>query len=166
MPLDITRVQRRALYRRTLGGKLTVAGYAPQWLDGHRLEKTSQVTYKSFLKHIISGLGSITLEELEPSDIRGFLRKLEDKGLSTSSIGTIRGILREMCKTAVQDGLMESDPTAGIRLSPRRSRPMPHAPAALGCLTSWPTDAGLPGHLSLARPEAMPEWAGRRLVLE
>jgi hypothetical protein len=40
------------------------------------------------------------------------------------------------------------------------------APAALGSLASWLTDARRPPHLALARPEPMTERAAFWLVLE
>ena len=41
-----------------------------------------------------------------------------------------------------------------------------HPASALGSLACWRADAGLPAHLSLARPERMAERAVLRLVIE
>src|SRR5690349_17742070 len=41
-----------------------------------------------------------------------------------------------------------------------------HAPAALGPLPCWRADTWRPAHLTLARPQPVPERAALRLVLE
>ncbi len=64
-------------YRSEKKGKPTVAGYAPDWLTGHRLEPTSRATYGCMVKHIISGLGTVTLAELDAPKVRTFIRTLE-----------------------------------------------------------------------------------------
>ncbi len=105
-------------------GKLTVAGYGPDWLDGHRLEPTSRDSYGRMLKHIYRGLGTKTLRELTPADVRTFFRGLENEGRSASLISHIMTVLREMCRTAVEDGLMARDVTAGIKPAQRQDREM------------------------------------------
>ena len=71
------------IYSTEKRGKVTVAGYGPGWLEGHRLEASSREGYGSRLKHVIRELGTKTLADLEPADIRAFLRKLEKSKLSS-----------------------------------------------------------------------------------
>jgi integrase len=115
-PVAVPRVEKR--------GKLTVAGYAPQWLSGHRLEATSRESYGCMLKHIIKGLGNVVLAELDSAKVRTFIRGLEDSDLSGSTVGHVMTVLREMCKTAVNDNLMPKDPTQGVKIADRRNREM------------------------------------------
>ena len=77
------------------------------------------------LKHIERGLGTKVLRDLTPADVRTFFRGLEASGsMSGATIGHVATVLREMCKTAVNDGLMERDVTAGIKIAGRRAREM------------------------------------------
>jgi hypothetical protein len=110
------------LYSSEKKGKPTVAGYAPQWLSGHRLEPTSRATYQAQLKHIVSGLGNVTLASLSAQQVRAFIRQMEAGRLSSSTTGLIVTTLREMCKTAVDDGLMARDVTSGIKIAGRHAR--------------------------------------------
>lgn len=105
-------------------GFITVAGYGPQWLSGHRLEATSRECYAAMFKHIERGLGTVTLRDLTPADVRAFFRKLESGGMTGGTEGHVLTVLREMCKTAVNDGLMEKDPTFGVKIQSRRTREM------------------------------------------
>jgi integrase len=105
-------------------GKVTVAGYGPGWLEGHRLEASSREGYKTRLNHVIRELGTSTLAELEPADIRAFLRKLERSKLSSGTVRHIRTTLNEMLKCAVIDGLIDRNPCDGTKIKPESNREM------------------------------------------
>lgn len=105
-------------------GKLTVAGYAPQWLAGHRLEPTSRACYAAMLKYVVKGLGDVTLADLDAPRVRTFIRGLEATRLSSSTVGLVMTTLRTMCETAVADRLMDRDPTSGIKVTGRHAREM------------------------------------------
>jgi integrase len=96
-------------------GKMTVAGYMPVFLDGHKLRATSRETYAKQSKHVLAHIGMIPLAELKPADVRSFARKLEASDLAASTVGKIMCILRGMCRMAVVDGLMDTDPTTTIK---------------------------------------------------
>jgi integrase len=104
-------------------GKLTVAGYMPAFLDGHRLSPTGRASYTQMSKRIIKGLGHKTLAELEPADIRAFIRKQETE-VSGATVGHVLTVLREMVKTAVSDQLMARDITADVKVERRDERTM------------------------------------------
>jgi len=72
----------------TVRGKLTVAGYMPVFLAGHKLREISRESYTMRAKHVIDHLGSIPLEDLKPADVRTFARKLELRSGASSSSGT------------------------------------------------------------------------------
>jgi integrase len=111
-------------YRTEKRGKVTVAGYGPGWLEGHRLEASSREGYKSRLNHVIRELGTKTLAEIEPADVRTFLRKLERSGLSSGTVRHIRTTLNEMLKCAVIDGLIDRNPCDGTKIKPESNREM------------------------------------------
>lgn len=105
-------------------GHVTVAGYGPTWLAGHRLEPTSRESYSAMLQHVNRGLGTKILRDLLPADVRTFFRELESSDMAGGTVGHVMTVLREMCKTAVDDGLMDRDPTSGIKIAGRRAREM------------------------------------------
>jgi integrase len=105
-------------------GKVTVAGYLPGWLEGHRLEASSREGYQSRAKHIIRELGSKTLAELTPDHVRAFLRKLEKGKLAASSIRHILTVLNEMCKWAVSNGVMSRNPCDNVKATPEKNKEM------------------------------------------
>lgn len=113
------------VYPISRNGSITVAGYLPQWLSGHRLEATSRESYGAMAKHVERGLGTVPLRDLDNAKVAMFFRGLEAEGkLSGSSIGHVLTVLREMCRTAVADGLLDRDPTARVRVENRRAREM------------------------------------------
>ena len=91
-----------------------MAGYAPEWLARHQLEETSRATYAAMLKHIVRDLGVVTLADLDAPKVRSFIRAVEATGLSSSTVRLIMTTLGELCRTAVGDKLMTSDPTASV----------------------------------------------------
>jgi integrase len=113
------------IQRTTVRGQLTVAGYAPVFLKGHKLRETSRENYTNMMTHVMDGLGNIALRELSPGDVRGFFRQLEDDGeLADPTIHRVMVVLRQMCRTAVDDGLMPKDPTANIKAGGQGNREM------------------------------------------
>lgn len=105
-------------------GKITVAGYAPTWLAGHRLEQTSRATYASMLLHIVNELGDVTLASLDAPRVRSFIRGLEATRLSASTIGLVMTTLRMLCETAVADRLLDRNPCSGIKIASRHQAEM------------------------------------------
>lgn len=69
-------------------GKLTVAGYAPQWLAGHRLKPTSRACYAAMLKGLLTGLlkvrGDVALAGLDAPGVRTLIRPWKRAGCRPS----------------------------------------------------------------------------------
>jgi integrase len=106
-------------------GHITVEGYGPGFLAGHRLEETSRESYGCMLKHVYAGLGTVPVRDLDAPKVRQFIRALEAKPrMSGATVGHVMTVLREMCRTAVQDGTLARDPTAGIKIADRQAREM------------------------------------------
>jgi integrase len=116
-------VKSENVYRLERRGKPTVAGYGRLWLAGADLEPTSRCTYQYSLRHVISGLGDRTLNELTTLIVRAFVRDLEAR-MSGSSAALALTVLRGMVRSAVADGLMERDVTATVRVRTKQSRQM------------------------------------------
>jgi integrase len=105
-------------------GHITVAGYAPQWLAGHRLEATSRQSYACMLKHVVKGLGNMAMRDVTPADVRSMFRALEATGLSNSTVGHVKTTISEMFKTAMMDGIVTRNPIDGVKIGGRRAREM------------------------------------------
>jgi len=109
----------------TKRGHITVEGYGPTFLSGHRLEAASRETYACMLRHVYAGLGTVPLRDLGAPEVRQFIRALEaDPELSGATVGHVMTVLRMLCQTAVQDGILDRDPTAGIKIADRQAREM------------------------------------------
>jgi integrase len=105
-------------------GLLTVAGYAPTFLAGHRLERNSRDVYECIMEHhVIPHLGNKVLHELTASDVRIFFRNLE-RETSGATVRKVMTVLHEMFRTAVADGHMEHDPASGLKISAAQTREM------------------------------------------
>ena len=77
------------------------------------------------LKHVYAGLGTVPVRDLDAPKVRQFIRALEARPrMSGATVGHVMTVLREMCKTAVQDGILDRDPTAGIKIGDRQAREM------------------------------------------
>ena len=103
-------------------GKPTIAGYGPVAIEGARLEATSRETYGHLFKHVIRELGSTALADLTPADVRVFARRLESGRMSSSTAYHVFCVLRLIVVTALQDGLIEKDVTAGISVQRKGSK--------------------------------------------
>jgi len=109
----------------TKRGQVTVEGSGPTFLAGHRLEPTSRETCTCMMKHIYAGLGTVPVRDLDAPRVRQFIRALEAKPrMSGATVGHVMTVLRELAKTAVQDGILDRDPTAGIKIADRQAREM------------------------------------------
>lgn len=103
-------------------GKLTVARDGPIAIQGAKLEATSRETYGHLLKHVVRELGDSTLADLTPAEVRAFARKLESSEMSSSTAYHVFCVLRLIVVTALQDGLVDKDVTAGISVQRKGSK--------------------------------------------
>jgi integrase len=103
-------------------GRPTIAGYGPVAIAGAKLEATSQETYSHLLKHVIPILGSNTLADLTPADVRAFARNLENSEMSSSTAFHVFSVLKLIVVTALQGGLISKDVTAGISVQRKGSK--------------------------------------------
>jgi integrase len=60
--------------------------------------------------------GRTRLAEIQPRDIKRFIASLIDQGLRSSSVRRRLAPLRALFATAVEDGLIRSNPAAGVRV--------------------------------------------------
>ena len=97
----------------------SVFGYACDYfkgrLDRHEYERS---TYATNLKHLRAWekvIGDMPIRDLKKSDIRHAIEVWFDDGRDATTVDKRITALKEVCDVAVDDGLIDSSPFAGIR---------------------------------------------------
>ena len=114
---DVARGEYRAL------SGVTFAEYLPEWIAtypgrtsrGFR-EQTRQEYKRDLERHALPFFGPMKLAEVEPRDVKRFIGQLIGLGLTSSSVRRRMAPLRALFATAVEDGLIRSNPTSRIRI--------------------------------------------------
>lgn len=101
--------------------------YAREWVTtyqgrtGRGIRATTLEEYRKDLENdAIPFFGRRRLAEIEPRDIKALARRLSDRGLAPATVRVIIAPVRALFATAAEDGLIRSNPCAGIRLAGRR----------------------------------------------
>jgi integrase len=124
---------RQAKVRRLAGdsrpaSRESFATYARKWLNSYQgrtargLAERTRATYRRDIEHWVTPYFSgVRLEEVEPPDVRAFIQHLDGAGLRPASIRAILAPVKAMYATAVEDGVVRSNPTRGVRITGRSS---------------------------------------------
>ena len=92
--------------------------YVHKWLTTykqHKLKPTSLTTYEKWLNaHILPAFGERSIASITTADIQQFLN--DRREMSGKSLTFMRNLMGEIFKDAVEDGLLEKDPTSSRRL--------------------------------------------------
>jgi len=104
-------------------GHVTIAGYGPQYLSRADIRDTTRESYGCMLLHVYRGLGTVPVKDLNGGMVRDFINGLEGT-MSPATRGSVLTVLRALCLMARQDGILDHDPTAGIRVKDQRAREM------------------------------------------
>lgn len=114
---DVTRGE----YRQT--SNVTFADHWQPWIDSYAgrtsrgfRERTRDDYRRALDAYAAPFFGRMRLAEIEPQHVKTWLRGLADGGLSVSSIRNIFAPLRAMLADAAEDGLIRSNPAAGVRV--------------------------------------------------
>lgn len=101
------------LERRTPGGDLTVEDFASTWLERYpRPKRSTEVHYAQSIKGFVERYGKWRLRDLTRAQMRQWAIQ------QPASVGTARAMLGD----AFRDGLIDSNPLAGMRLPTSRGR--------------------------------------------
>lgn len=102
----------------------TFEAYALRWIDGYAgrtargFSASTRDGYRDALtRHAIPFFARYRLAEIEPADVRGFVRRLENRGLAPASVRRYVAPLRAMFAQAVEDGDLRSNPASGVRVA-------------------------------------------------
>lgn len=100
----------------------TLGEYATQWIEQRNIKPRSRSLYKSLLRlHIEPTIGKVPLRYLNSESVRTWYAKLGTDHARRNSHAY--GLLHSICATAVQDGLLQSNPCQIDRaMNPQRKR--------------------------------------------
>jgi hypothetical protein len=103
------------------------ATYARRWIESYRgrtargISERTRTDYRlAFEREAIPFFGEMPLGQIEPSDVREYAHALERRGLAPNTVRLAVAPVRALLATAVEDGLLRSNPAAGLRLAQRR----------------------------------------------
>ena len=115
---DVTRGE----YRQT--SRVTFAEYAETWLETYRGRTSRGVrasTMREYKRDVevraVTFFGRQRLSSITPMDVKRFLAGLHAAKCSASSVRRIFAPVRALFATAVEEGLIRSNPAAGVRVS-------------------------------------------------
>ena len=114
--------QRKAGDRRPTA-KIRFAEYFEEWIDTYAgrtargFSETTRPEYRRPIEaHAIPKWGTWRLADIEPADVRELFGAMRRGDETTSQIRKLRAALSAMFATAVDDGLLRSNPCQGVRI--------------------------------------------------
>ena len=111
-----------------MGKKMTVNELIARYLSTRTGVKPNTLTNYNFVKNIMAKeeFGSRKIAEIKTSDAKLFLIKLQQDGKGSSTVKTIRGVLRPAFQMAVDDDILMKNPfgfeLAGIVVNTEHTR--------------------------------------------
>jgi integrase len=128
---------REAKAQRTAGdrrptSKIGVAEYFEGWIESYAgrtqrgFSESTRIEYRRPIEaDALPVWGTWRLADVEPGDVRDLFGAMRRDDRSTASIKKLRAALSAMFATAVDDGLMRSNPVAGVRIPAAREEEPP-----------------------------------------
>ena len=119
---DVARGEFRALSR------VAFADYAPAWLRTYRgrtsrgIRDATRADYERDLRrYAIPFFARRLLTDIEPRDVKRFAHELAETGLSEATVRRVVAPVRALLATAVEEGLIRTNPAVGLRLAQPRA---------------------------------------------
>jgi integrase len=79
-------------------------------------ERSRELYRHNIEQHALPRWRTWRLGDVEPADVRELFSALRDDGVSTTAVKGVRAALSAMFATAVEDGLLRSNPVHGVRI--------------------------------------------------
>lgn len=100
--------------------------FAERWLEARDLRPRTRDTYASQLAHILSEFESVELRKITPSAVRAWHGRLSQSGLHPNTVAKVYRLFRTMLDSAVDDGLLRTNPVhiKGAAVERSVERPM------------------------------------------
>lgn len=112
-------------------GKVTLRDYAAEWQD-HQVggEGSARIVDNALRLHILPQLGDRAIGAFRRTYVQGFIKRLEDRGLSAGHIANIYDVLRRVFAAAVLDKVIAETQNPCVKVSlPGDERGQVAAPA-------------------------------------
>ena len=84
--------------------------FAERWLEARDLRPRTRDTYASQLAHILDEFETVELRKITPSTVRAWHGRLSKSGLHANTVAKVYRLFRTMLDTAVDDGLLRTNP--------------------------------------------------------
>lgn len=98
--------------------KPTMDAYKDEWIKGRKLSRKNKDStlnhYHVLYKHISAEFGKMRIDQIKPTHIKAFQRKLSDS-LKPKTVNDIIGLMQNILETAVEDELIIRNPCAVVR---------------------------------------------------
>ena len=94
------------------GGAVIFDAYAREWMANRSLRPRTRETYDSKLRHFLAQFGRAELRVIKPGDVRNWHGRLAKSGFSPNTTAKVYRMFRTITSTAVDDGLIRSNPVA------------------------------------------------------
>jgi integrase len=114
---DVARGEYRAL------SKVTFAEYAAEWIDTYAgrtktgIRETTRDSYRREIeRRAIPFFGGLRLAEVEPRDVKRYVAEVAASGVSRDTVRLALAPVRALLATALEEGLIRSNPATGIRI--------------------------------------------------
>lgn len=91
-------------------GRERFAAFAERWLEQRKLRPRTRETYASQLIHIVDEFGPAELRQIMPADVRAWHGRLLHSGLHPNTAAKVYRMFRTIMGTAVDDGILRSNP--------------------------------------------------------
>ena len=101
---------KRGNYVDPSAGRITFGEYAGWWIEQRPLRPRTRDTYDSQLKHLLSAFGPAQLSAISPADVRTWHGRLSQSDLHPNTVAKVYRLLRTILGTAVDDGVLPSNP--------------------------------------------------------
>lgn len=112
--------------------KINLGDYFEGWIESYAgrtargFSESTRIEYRRPIEaDAVPAWGTWRLADVEPGDVRDLFGAMRRDERSTASIKKLRAALSAMFATAVDDGLMRSNPVAGVRIPAAREEDPP-----------------------------------------
>jgi integrase len=102
--------------------KVTFADYAAEWIEGYTgrtsrgFREVTRSDYRRRLEPAIGHFGRTKLTDISPRVLRAYAESLAARGLARNTVRLHLAPLKALLATALDEGLIRTNPAAGLRL--------------------------------------------------
>jgi integrase len=108
------------------GGRQTFARYVlGTWLPSHQMEANTRQGYTLTIeRHLLGEFGAMRMNEILPSHVRDFIRRLTNAGTSPTTLQRCKTVLSSIFTTALGDQVIFLHPCVGVSVPPVVAQPL------------------------------------------